>query len=219
MTRAIVTKFGITLFAIGMLFSTGCSSMSNTGRDALAGGAIGTGAGALVGMATGNPKTGAVIGGLLGTGVGAAIGSEADHKEKEQLIQRDIAQAQAAEANAPISRGPLSVEDVIAMSKVNPATNSRVSDDILIQYIRTTNSQYNLSPGDLQYLTANGVSDRVIQEMMASRNRPVTRVVPSPRTVYVQQPQPVVVYEPPYYPPYYYRPPPPSGVWIGGRIR
>ena len=219
MTRTIVTKFGIKVIAFGMLVSAGCSTMSNTGKGALAGGALGTGAGALVGMATGNPKTGAVVGGLLGTGVGAAIGSDADYKEKERADQRDIAQAQAAEANAPISRGPLSVEDVIAMSKVNPATNSRVSDDILIQYIRSTNSQYNLSPGDLQFLTANGVSDRVIQEMMATRNRPVTRVVPSPRTVYVQQPQPVVVYEQPYYPPYYYRHAPPPGVWIGGRIR
>ena len=47
-------------------FSTGCSTMSNTGKGALAGGAIGAGTGALIGSATGKAGPGAAIGGLIG---------------------------------------------------------------------------------------------------------------------------------------------------------
>jgi multidrug efflux pump subunit AcrA (membrane-fusion protein) len=73
----------------------------------------------------------------------------------------------------------------------------------------------------------NGVSDRVIREMVNSNSRPATTattVVPAPQTV-VYQPQPVVVAPPPYYPPYgYYRPyrygwGPPPGPAIGVVIR
>src|SRR5580698_8478192 len=51
-----------------------------TERDALAGGAIGAGGGALVGSAVGSPGVGAVVGGLAGAGTGYLIGN---HQEEE----------------------------------------------------------------------------------------------------------------------------------------
>lgn len=217
----IVARSLVAGFAASLILSTGCSTIAGTG--ALAGGGIGSVAGALVGAATGNPKTGALLGGALGAGVGGAIGADADYEKEKRADQKDIAQAQAqaqaAIANAPLSRGPLSVGEIVQMSTAD-AAGKRVSDDILISYIRTTNSTYNLTPQDLQYLQSAGVSDVVVKEMLASRNRPQTRYIsdPSPRTVIVREPPPVVVYERPYYGPVFMRPAPPPGLWIHGRL-
>ena len=51
-----------------------------TERDALLGGAVGAGGGALVGSAVGSPGVGAVVGGLAGAGTGYLIGN---HQENE----------------------------------------------------------------------------------------------------------------------------------------
>ena len=51
-----------------------------TERDALVGGAVGAGGGALVGSAVGSPGVGAVVGGLAGAGTGYLIGN---HQEEE----------------------------------------------------------------------------------------------------------------------------------------
>ena len=201
--------------AVGVAMSGGCSTHAGTG--ALAGGGIGAGLGALVGSATGNPKAGAAIGGVLGAGVGTAVGADADQEKSNRANDLAIAQANAAEANAPMSRGPLTVEDVIRMSKTDPASNTRVSDDVIINYIRTSNSVYNLQPQDLQYLSANGVSERVIIEMNNTRNRTQTRIVSEPRTRTVIVREPAPYYYDPYYPqPVYVRPA--SGVYIRGRF-
>ena len=70
----------------------------------------------------------------------------------------------------------------------------------------------------LQYLSANGVSERVIIEMNNTRNRTTTRIVGEPthtRTVIVREPSPY--YYDPYFPqPVYVRPA--SGVYIRGRF-
>ncbi len=194
--------------------SGGCATQAGTG--ALAGGGIGAGVGALVGSATGNANAGAAIGGLLGAGVGTAVGAEADADKANRAADVAVAQANAAEANAPTSRGPLSVEDVIRMSRTDPATNTRVSDEVILNYIRTSNSVYNLQPADLQYLSASGVSERVIIEMNNTRNRTATRIVREPtRTVIIREPTPY--YYDPYYPqPVYVRPA--SGVYLRGRF-
>jgi hypothetical protein len=51
-----------------------------TERDAIGGGAIGAGSGALIGSAVGSPGTGAIIGGLAGAGAGYLYGN---HQENE----------------------------------------------------------------------------------------------------------------------------------------
>lgn len=196
----------------------GCAT--NTGRGALAGTAVGSGVGALVGLASGNPKTGAIIGAAVGGGLGTAVGADADYREKERADRIELANANAAAANPPTVRGPLSIDDLVTMSKPN-ADGTRVSDDVLIEYIRSTGSSYNLTPADLQFLAANGISDRVQKEMLASRNRaPATlRIASQPRqTVFVQEQPQVVIYERPFLP-IYYAPPPPPGIWIHGRFR
>src|SRR5262249_59140690 len=106
----------------------------------------------------------------------------------------------AKEAAAAPVRGPLSIEEIITMAKAG------VSDQLIINQIRTTGSRYNLSGDMIISLQQNNVSQPVIAEMQATASRPVRE------RVYVREP----VYVAP--PPYYYYPPPPPGLAVGVRI-
>ncbi|GEM_PF-679133 len=65
------------------LLLAGCAGVPLTTREkgTLAGGALGAGAGALVGAAAGAPGAGAAIGGVLGAGGGYLVGN---HLQNEQ---------------------------------------------------------------------------------------------------------------------------------------
>ena len=225
-----MARFGraaVVLAAVGLSASTGCETMhSNTAKGAGVGGLLGAGIGTAIGAATGDTGTGALAGGLIGAGVGGIAGADADARDRERADAVKIAQAEATIASQPV-RGPLSIDDVIQMSRPNPANGTRVSDDLIVDYIRSTNSTFHLSPNDISYLTANGVSDRVVREMVNARGGGGGRVAiqSRPQTVIVREeaPPPVVVYERPYYwgpRPVYVRPcPPPPVVGFGVHIR
>lgn len=173
--------------AFSLALCCGCSSMNNTDKGVLAGGALGAGAGALIGSACHNTAVGALAGGVLGAAAGGLTGNAIDKSEAKT-------QAQIAAANAP---PPLTVQNVVEL------TQQHISDGVIISQIRTTGSVYHLQPQDLEYMKANGVSDPVIYEMQATAYR-------APRQVYTQVPvgyQAVYVAPPP--------PPPPVGVGIG----
>jgi hypothetical protein len=185
----------------------------------------------VAGLATGcetAPKTstGAGVGAALGAGTGALIGADGDARDREQA---DVRRAQA-EAAQQYARGQLSLDDVIQMSR--PANGQPASDDLIVDYIRSTNSRFELSPGDVGYLRSNGVSDRVVREMVNSRGRRLGIATSRPETVVIrEEPPPVVVYErrgpywygpPPWYRPrpvVYVPPPPPPTVGFGVTIR
>jgi len=210
--------WSVAAFVVLACAAQGCAN--NTGRGAIAGTALGSGVGALVGMASGQPEAGALVGAAVGGGLGTAIGADADYREKARADEIELANANAAAANPPITRGPLSIDDLVAMSRPD-AEGRRVSDDVLIEYIRSTGSSYDLAPADLQFLSANGVSDRVQKEMLASRNRaPSTLRIASPstRTVVVHEAAPVVIYERPFMP-MYYRPYRQPGFHVHGHFR
>jgi len=174
-----------------LLVTCGCSSMSNTDKGVLGGGAIGAGTGALIGNATGHAGTGALIGAGVGAVTGGLIGHAEDRQEK-------IAQEAAAAAQAQRQIGLM---DVVQM------TQQHISDPVIISQIRTSGSVYQLSAQDTIYLKQNGVSDAVITEMMATAQR-------YPQGVYTTGPvygQPVIVAEPP--------PPPPVSVGVGVGFR
>jgi osmotically inducible lipoprotein OsmB len=70
----------VTILVIGLALG-GCSGMSDTEQRTLSGGAIGAGAGAVVGAAAGNTGLGAVV----GAGAGVAGGYLYDqHKKSEE---------------------------------------------------------------------------------------------------------------------------------------
>lgn len=189
------------LICLATLFSAGCASMSETGKGVVGGSLIGSAVGTGIGFATGNPRAGAAIGGLAGAGIGGAVGSEKDEQQRERTDAIRLAEAQVEAGR--VSRGPLSIADVIGMGRPDPTTGRVISDDVIIGTIRSTGSQYNLSPQDLRELSNAGVSDKVVQEMLNTRHREpaavrVVRPGPPP-VVYVDRPVPVD--------PFYYGPP------------
>ena len=82
-----LVKFtGSLLMAAVLVFSSGCASMTNTGKGALIGGgggaALGAGVGALIGGGKG-AAIGSAIGAGVGAGAGALIGNKMDKQQKE----------------------------------------------------------------------------------------------------------------------------------------
>ena len=71
----------VTILAIGLALG-GCSGMSDTEQRTLSGGAIGAGAGAVVGAAAGNTGLGAVVG--AGAGVAGGYLYDQHQKSKEE---------------------------------------------------------------------------------------------------------------------------------------
>lgn len=185
---------------VSVLVTGGCASMSNTEKGLAGGGAIGAGTGALIGNAVGHTGAGALIGAGVGALSGGLIGNSIDQSERK-------AEAQLAAATAPgAPRGPLGITDIAQMAQAH------VSDEVIIAQIRSSGSVYHLSSTDTVWLKSQGVSDCVLQEMLASAAR-------SPKRVYSATPvyaQPVYVYEP-------CPPPPVIGVGFGytqyGRCR
>lgn len=171
-----------------VLLACGCASMSNTERGIGAGGLIGAGTGALIGNATGHTGAGALLGAGIGALSGGLVGNAIDDSEKKT-------EAQIAAATSPGARGPLGVTDVVQMAQAH------ISDNVIISQVRSTGSVFHLSANDTIWLKQQGVSDGVIQEMLATGHRPPRRVY-TPAPVYT----PVYVYEPP---------PPPVAVGVG----
>jgi hypothetical protein len=174
MKRGKMLRLGILtgLLATG-LGSTGCTTPSgatnNTGTDALAGGAVGAGAGALIGAAARAPVAGALIGGALGASTGAAIGSNQDRTQAYQANQQAVSQAAAAQAARMLT--PPQVVGLVAQG---------VDEQLIVNQIHT-NGCVPLTPEDLSYLQQNRVSPRVIGDMQATAARPpVVYVTPPP---------------------------------------
>ncbi len=151
-----------------LLLGCGCQSMNNTEAGAVGGGVVGGVLGTVVGAAAGRPLTGAAI----GAGTGAAIGGLAGHSQ-DRAEARAAANAQAW-ANA---HPPLSLSDVVTM------VQNHISDAVIINQIRTTNSTYNLNAEQINWLKSQGVSDSVVFEMQSRQG-----VLVQPAPVYVVEP-------------------------------
>jgi osmotically inducible lipoprotein OsmB len=76
----------LTIAGAAMITIAGCygQPLSTREKGTLAGGAIGAGGGALVGVAVGHPLAGAAIGGVVGAGTGMAIGNSMQNSENRQ---------------------------------------------------------------------------------------------------------------------------------------
>jgi uncharacterized membrane protein len=180
-----------TLIAIG-----GCSSMSPTDKGVV-GGAVGGGVvGGVVGHALHNTAAGAAIGAVAGGVTGGLVGNAVEKKQAKDA---------AAAAAAASEQGKMEIIDMV---------HNHVDDNVIITKIRISPVVYQLSSQDVLMLKQNGVSDVVVNEMMATAMRvPAPRRVYSEAPVYGPPPGTVVVVE---------QPPPPApvvGVGFVGRIR
>jgi uncharacterized protein YcfJ len=136
------------VFASFSLIFSNCTT--NVGTGAIAGTIAGAGAGGLIAGGQG-----ALIGGAVGAIGGSLIGvylDDQDRKTVEKSSPRTIDRMDRGE--------PLTINDVIKLSQAN------VNDKTIIQYIRDTNSSYNLSQSQIRRLQDAGVSKTVINYMI-----------------------------------------------------
>ncbi len=80
----------------------------------------------------------------------------------QTLAPTNATSAPAAADIAPVKL-PYGVEDVLKLSR------AQVSEDVTLNFIHNSGTIYNLSPSDIVYLRNQGVSDRVINTMLAQR--------------------------------------------------
>lgn len=127
------------------------SCATNTGTGVIAGTVLGAGVGGIAGGGRG-----ALIGGAAGAIAGGLVGASLDEQDRKVM-----------ERNSPrtvdrMDRGePLTINDVIKLSQ------GGVSDDMIVRYIKQTDSYYQLSQTQVRRLQEAGVSQRVINEMVA----------------------------------------------------
>jgi hypothetical protein len=60
---------------------------------------------------------------------------------------------------------PYGVADVLKLS------HAQVSEDVISSYIQNSGTVYNLAPSDIVYLKEQGVSDRIVNQMLDQRKR------------------------------------------------
>lgn len=135
-----------------LLASVLTSCATNMGTGMITGGVIGGGAGGLAGCTKGG-LIGSAAGVIAGGLIGAAL-DEQDRRVMERSSPRTVDRMDRGET--------LTINDVIKLSQ------SGVSDDLIIQYIRQTNSSYTLSQAQIRRLQDTGVSQRVINDMIES---------------------------------------------------
>lgn len=143
-----MNRSAILLFCAMALVFGSCSS--NTGTGVIAGTALGAGVGGIAGGGQG-----ALIGGAAGALAGGLIGAaldEQDRKVMERTSPRTVDRMDRGE--------PLTINDVIKLSQ------GGVSDDTIVNYMRDTNSAYNLSQAQIRRLQDAAVSQRVIDYMV-----------------------------------------------------
>src|SRR5712671_2673778 len=147
--------------AVSTVALTGCQypngEPNNTGTGALTGGAIGAASGAVIGGR--NPAAGALVGGAIGAVAGGMVGNSMDQR------QRDYLRTQAPQTYARMDQGqPLTVEDVKALARAG------ISEDVIINQIRSSHTVYHLSAADIIDLRDSGVTDKVVNFMINTPN-------------------------------------------------
>ena len=87
------------LLLIAAFALAGCSAQPLSTREegTLGGGALGAGAGAIIGLAVGHPLAGAAIGGALGAGTGFAVGNSMQNQQASTQQQQGQIQNQQQE--------------------------------------------------------------------------------------------------------------------------
>lgn len=171
----------------------GCAGMRHADRGALMGTTVGALAGGIIGHQSGNTGAGAVLGAGAGMITGALIGDAEDAREERDAAMAHVRQV---EYERRIAEPPLTNNDLIFMCQ------NGLSDEVIVNAVKTRGGEFDLDPAALVTLKHNGVRDSLIariQTMGGSRIRP-TR----PAASYVSAPPPrVVIVEP-----MYSRPPP-----------
>lgn len=132
---------------LSVIILSSCST--NTGTGIFASGALGAGIGGLAGGGSG-----ALIGSAAGLVAGGIFGAVLDHQDRKVMEQTSPRTVER------MDRGdPLTLNDVIKLSQ------GGVCDEMIIEYLKDTQSTYTLSETQVRRLRDAGVSERVINFM------------------------------------------------------
>ncbi len=135
--------------ALVILSSVGCQTSPNRAIEGAAvGGAVGAGIGAIIGHQSGETGEGAAVGGVLGALTGALAGSQMQKQP-----------ARTPTTTGTVNQSQMSIQEIVEMSRQG------IHEDVIADRIRLTNSKFNLTPEDINYLKQNGVSQKVINAM------------------------------------------------------
>jgi len=145
----IFTLVMVCLFCI--MIGLGCQS-TNEGavKGGVIGGLIGAIGGGIIGHQSGHGVEGAAIGAGTGALTGAIIGNQAGTPGQA---------AQPAQATPAISANQMSMQQIVDLTKQG------VNSAVIIDRIRMSNSRFNLTTDDINYLRGQGVSQQVIDAM------------------------------------------------------
>ena len=141
-----------------MITQIGCASSPNRAAEGgIIGGILGAGAGVIIGNQSHDRDKGRTQGALIGGSIGALGGALAGSQVQKQPAQQQSSVAGQQAQNT----SQLSLAQIVDLSRQG------VNEDVIIDRIRMTNSVYRLSPADVDYLTQNGVSRKVLLEMQS----------------------------------------------------
>jgi len=145
------------------LSQIGCASSPNRAVEgSVIGGLIGAGAGAIIGNQGRDRDDGRTQGALIGGAIGALGGALAGSQiQKTPAAQQNTAAAGTQQAAKQAAPNP----NQVTITQVVDLTKQGVNEDVIVDRIRLTNSKYNLTPDDVEYLKQNGVSHKVLLEM------------------------------------------------------
>ncbi len=114
----------------------------------------------------------------------------------------------SASAQSQVPKLPYGVEDVLKLSRAG------MGEDVILNYVETSGTVYNLSPDNIVYLKKEGLSERVINKMLEQRRvaiqqteKPVVaQPAPAPETATAQNQLQSPPPPPPTSPPVYSQP-------------
>ncbi|MBD3246152.1 MAG: hypothetical protein GF333_03985 [Candidatus Omnitrophica bacterium] len=132
-------RYAVLAMVIGGVCVAGCTEGARTGG--LTGGALGAATGAIIGHQSGETGEGAAIGAATGALAGGLIGDQM-HKSRRSNPRH------------------LAITEIVEMSQQG------VPDQVIVDEIDRTNSEYYLKAEVISYLQGKGVSDRVINYMI-----------------------------------------------------
>lgn len=175
--------------------ATGCSNLPGNKQQqgAVIGGLGGAAAGAAIGGKD-NRLLGAVLGGALGAGGGYVVGANSD-----RILNRDSSGAQSATQSAQ-SR-PATAQDALAaatadvnndgfvtLDEVVALERADLSDQQMINRLRATGQVFELTAEQQEYLTSQGVSRSVVNQMNDLNREARDRLMNQPGDV-ISQPR------------------------------
>ena len=134
-----------------MMIGLGCQS-TNSGavKGGVIGGIIGAVGGGIIGHQSGHGGEGAAIGAAAGAVTGAIIGNQT---------------GTPGQAATPAQTTPTMSANQMSMQQIVDLTKQGVNEAVIIDRIRMSNSRFNLTADDINYLKLQGVSQKVIDVM------------------------------------------------------